>query len=80
MTADAFEAIDARVAEMTPELTGTLVPPDQAAQADEADADEAETPAADGADSAEAPAARPRRRAPPGTPGPPPARMWPGRE
>jgi dolichyl-phosphate-mannose-protein mannosyltransferase len=36
MTADAFQAIDATVAEMMPEVTSTLVPPDQVAQADEA--------------------------------------------
>ena len=63
MSANAFEAIDATVAELTPEptpeLTGILVPPHQAAQADGADAaqapqgDEAETSAPDGADSAE---------------------------
>ena len=56
MTADAFQAIDATVAEMTPELTGKLVPPDQAdhaeqaEQADEADAGEADAPDPDRAD------------------------------
>ena len=56
MTADAFQAIDATVAEMTPELTGKLVPPDQADhaeqadEADAADADEADAPDPDRAD------------------------------
>jgi hypothetical protein len=50
MTANAFEAIDATVAEMTPEPASKLVPPNQAAQADEGDGDEAETRAPDSTD------------------------------